>query len=91
MPPLGERQREADELVHTGVAAFKSESALSRARALLEEGQLREALRALNGVRPGDSLRSEADLLRSAVQRALLAGSGEPADEVGVDRVSGER
>lgn len=34
---------------------------------------------------------SEADLLRSAVQRALLAGSGEPADEVGVDRVPGER
>ena len=68
-----------------------SESALSHARALFEEGQLREALRALNGVRPGDSLRSEADLLRSAVQRALLAGSGEPADEVGVDGVSGER
>lgn len=60
-----------------------SESALSRARALFEEGQLREALRALNGVTSGDSLRSEADLLRSAVQRALLAGSGEPADEVG--------
>ncbi len=68
-----------------------SESALSRARALFEEGQLREALRALNGVKPGDSLRSEADLLRSAVQRALLAGSGEPADEVEVDRVPGER
>ena len=67
-----------------------SESALSRARALFEEGQLREALRALNGVKPGDSLRSEADLLGSAVQRALLAGSGEPADEVG-DRVPGER
>ena len=68
-----------------------SESALSRAWALFEEGQLREALRALNGVRPDDSLRSEANLLRSAVQRALLAGSGEPADEVEVDRVSGER
>ena len=65
-----------------------SESALSRARALFEEGQLREALRALNGVKPGDSLRSEADLLRSAVQRALLAGSVEPAHEVGVDRVA---
>ena len=64
---------------------------MSRARALLEEGQLREALRALNGVKPGDALRSEADLLRSAVQRALLAGSGEPADEVEVDRVPGER
>ena len=60
-----------------------SESALSRARALFEERQLREALRALNGVKPGDSLRSEADLLRSAVQRVLLAGLGEPADEVG--------
>ena len=68
-----------------------SESALSRARALFEEGQLREALRALNGVKPGDSLRSEADLLRSAVQRALLAGSGGPAHDVGVDRVPGER
>ena len=68
-----------------------SESALSRARALFEEGQLREALRALNGVTPGDSLRSEADLLRSAVQRALLAGSVEPAHAVGVDRVPGER
>ena len=60
-----------------------SESALSRARALFKERQLREALRAFNGVTSGDSLRSEADLLRSAVQRALLAGSGEPADEVG--------
>ena len=67
-----------------------SESALSRARVLFEEGQLREALRVLNGVTPGDSLRSEADLLRSAVQRALLAGSGEPAAEVG-DRGPGER
>ncbi len=64
-----------------------SAPALSRARALFEEGQLREALRVLDGVKPGDSLRSEADLLRSAVQRALLAGSGGPADEVGVDRV----
>ncbi len=68
-----------------------SEPALSRARALFEEGQLREALRALDAVKPGDSLRSEADLLRSAVQRALLAGSGGPADEVGVGRVPGER
>ena len=68
-----------------------SESALSRARALFEGGQLREALRALNGVTPGDSLRSEADLLRSAVQRVLLAGSVEPAHAVGVDRVPGER
>ncbi len=68
-----------------------SEPALFRARALFEEGQLLEALRALDSVKPGDSLRSEADLLRSAVQRALLAGSGGPADEVGVGRVPGER
>ena len=37
------------------------------------------------------AFRLEADLFGCAVQRALLAGSGEPADEVGVDRVPGER
>lgn len=51
------------------------EMALARARLLFERGRLHEALRLLEEVRPGDPLRPEADELRAAIQRALLAGT----------------
>jgi len=74
-----------------------AEAALARARTLAERGRLghdgspqsldqprlREALRALDVIRAGDPLRAEADVLRAAIQHALLAtvetGSGGPA------------
>ena len=68
-----------------------SEVALSRARVFFEQGQLRDTLRALDVVKPGDPLKSEADLLRSTVQRALLAGSEEPSTEVEGDGVATQR
>lgn len=48
---------------------------LSRARALHEQGRLREALAALDGIRRGDAQHAEADLLRAAIQRELLAAA----------------
>ena len=68
-----------------------SEGALSRARVLFEQGQLREALRALDAVKLGDPLKSEADLLRSTVQQTLLAGSAEPSAEAEGDEVAAQR
>jgi hypothetical protein len=50
-----------------------SEIALDRARALFESGRLHDALRAVDLVRPTDPLRAEADKLKSAIQRDLLA------------------
>jgi hypothetical protein len=64
-----------------------SEAALARARMLIGNrplGQdsilspddarvLREALRILDAVRPGDALRADADALRAGIQQALLA------------------
>ena len=46
--------------------------AIERARGLLERGRLREALRALDVVRPDDHDRTEAEALRADIQRALL-------------------
>ena len=46
---------------------------LARARALHAKGRLHDALRALDAVRRGDPRRREADELRAAIQRALLA------------------
>jgi hypothetical protein len=51
-----------------------SDVTLSRAWVLFERGHLRESLRALDDLPPGDVLRGEADELRSAIQRALLTG-----------------
>ncbi|MGH9311720.1 MAG: hypothetical protein ACRD1S_00850 [Vicinamibacterales bacterium] len=53
-----------------------SEVALARARALFDKGRLREALRMLDTVAEGDPLQPDADALRAAIQRALLATAG---------------
>ena len=50
-----------------------SETAIERARALFASGRLYDALRAVDLVRPTDPLRLEADKLKAAIQRELLA------------------
>ena len=50
-----------------------SETALERARALFASGRLYDALRALELVRATDPLRGDADTLKAAIQRELLA------------------
>lgn len=69
--PVGEREPEVLPAVRG------SEGRLRRADALFEAGRPHEALRLLDGVSAGDPLRQDADRLRTAVQRALLA-EGEP-------------
>jgi hypothetical protein len=52
--------------------AAPAEVSLARARAMYGKGRLREALGVLDGVRPGDPLRVQADELRATIQRQLL-------------------
>ncbi|HET7694073.1 MAG TPA: hypothetical protein VFK57_00040 [Vicinamibacterales bacterium] len=52
-----------------------SEVSLARARAWSGVGRLRDALSALEAVRPGDPLRPQADELRAEIQRQLLAAA----------------
>lgn len=49
--------------------------ALARAQALAAGGHPREALRALDEIRPGDPLRRQADQLRADIQQRLLAAA----------------
>ncbi len=49
-----------------------SEVSLARARAWSSSGRLRDALTALEAIRPGDPLRAQADELRARIQRQLL-------------------
>jgi tetratricopeptide (TPR) repeat protein len=51
---------------------------LSRARALHAKGRLHDALVALDAIRRGDPRRGDADELRAAIQRALLAAGRAP-------------
>jgi len=55
-----------------------SETALDRARALFESGRVYDALRAVDLVRPTDPLRADADKLKAAIQRELLAFQTSP-------------
>lgn len=52
---------------------LRGETALARARVLVQGGRLRDALGALDGVRSTDALRPEADRLRADVQKRLVA------------------
>jgi hypothetical protein len=49
-----------------------SEVSLARARAWSGSGRLRDALAALEAIRPGDPLRAQADELRARLQQQLL-------------------
>lgn len=53
-----------------------TETFVTQARALFAGGKLRDALRALDRVPVGDSLRPQADRLRADIQRELLAVAG---------------
>jgi len=53
-----------------------AETALLRARSLYADGRLRDALRVLDRITPGDPSRVEADRLRADIQRDLLAAAG---------------
>jgi tetratricopeptide (TPR) repeat protein len=66
------------------------ETTLTRARTLIASGHLRDALAALETVRPTDVQKGEADRLRADIQRQLLALTlvPPPAD---ADREKGDR
>lgn len=51
-----------------------SERVLGRARGLLADGRLHDALRVLDAISPADPLRADADRLRADVQRRVLEG-----------------
>jgi hypothetical protein len=68
----------------------RGETALVRARALTASGHLRDALFALESVRPTDSQQPDADRLRADIQRQLLALIPRPPGDT-ADRESGER
>jgi tetratricopeptide (TPR) repeat protein len=55
------------------VVPRSSETALDRAEDLFASGRLYDALRAVDLVRPTDPLRGDADKLKAAIQRELLA------------------
>jgi hypothetical protein len=59
------------------------ERRMDRARALRASGRLRDALRELDVVELGDPLRPQADLLRSEIQRHLLAATPAAASAAG--------
>jgi tetratricopeptide (TPR) repeat protein len=59
----------------------RSELAVSRARALMGSGRLRDALPLLESVRPTDPERAEADRMRGDIQRQLIAVGALPASQ----------
>jgi tetratricopeptide (TPR) repeat protein len=73
------RVRTADEPL---VVPRSSETALDRANALFASGRLYDAIRAVDLVRPTDPLRADAEKLKAAIQRELLAHA-EPAPALG--------
>ena len=54
----------------------RAEKALARAQMLASAGRLHDALAALDGVRPTDPERTDADALRTSIQRQLLTIAG---------------
>jgi tetratricopeptide (TPR) repeat protein len=68
----------------------RGETALLRARALAAGGHLRDALSALDAVRPTDPQQPDADRLRADIQQQLLALTPVPSGE-GPDREKSER
>lgn len=88
LPDLSSAQPRRESVQATPTAAeplplpAANEVFLSRARRLFATGRLRDAIREIDRVPIGDSLRPEADRLRADIQRALLAvaaGDSQPA------------
>jgi hypothetical protein len=52
---------------------------VARARSLFANGKLRDALRSLDRVPVGDTLRPDAERIRADIQRELLAVAGAEA------------
>jgi hypothetical protein len=73
--PTGALQPAVDEALPVVRA---SEAALLRARALHADGQLHDAMRALERIDVGDPARADADRLRADIQRDLFAVAGVP-------------
>ena len=72
----------------------RGELALTRARALAAAGHLRDALTALDLVRPTDPQKAEADRLRGELQLQLIALTSvpaQPAAERDAQRATGDR
>jgi hypothetical protein len=66
-------------IVEDGLPApRRGETALTRARALLASGRLRDALATLDLVRATDPQKIEADRLRAEIQRQLIAVAAVP-------------
>jgi tetratricopeptide (TPR) repeat protein len=61
----------------------RGEMALGRARALVLSGRLRDALTALDSVRPTDPEKPEADRVRAAIQKQLIALANVPVATAG--------
>jgi hypothetical protein len=68
---------------------LRGETALASARAFMASGHLRDALAALDSIRPTDAQKPDADRLRADIQRQLLAVAAVPAGAA--DREKGER
>lgn len=64
------------------IVPTSSQTALGRARDLFASGRLYDALRAVDLVRPTDPLRADADKLKAAIQRVLLAHQTLPGAEL---------
>jgi hypothetical protein len=64
----------------------RSEVAFERAQALAASGHLRDALAALDEVRPTDPLQRDADLLRADLQRQIIVLSEEASSARGAAR-----
>lgn len=66
-----------------------TETYVTQARTLFANGKLRDALRALDRVPVGDSLRDQADRMRGDIQRELLAvAAAEVSSSAGVPPIS---
>lgn len=61
----------------------RGENLLARARTLAQRGRLRDALAALDGIRPTDAQKPDADRLRADIQKQLLAVAGPPVPSSG--------
>ena len=75
-PPVADRPFAASVTPAPLPIPLPAETYLTQGRALFANGKLRDALRAVDRVPVGDSLRPDADRLRGEIQRELLAVAG---------------